>query len=217
MTQNLSAAQQAQLENRDASGQFQQKTHGDVDDQADVLGIGSAEDRFNRTMAMDDLEIEREKRDQKTQLDSAVQEHRAKQAQLTVMVREDESRAQSSRSVRDLINAHDMLDELRDHNVATVEMTPYSDGGGGHYISSAEDNDGRDISEDQELESIVYGHNIDVENVAEQADLPTDIAGSVILDTRQGLGEEFTRERLEAQRDEIIARLEREPETSHGS
>lgn len=217
MTQNLSAAQQAQLDNRDSSGQFKSKTHGDVDDASDVLGIESVEDRFNRTMAMDDLEVKRQERDQQAQRGSSVSEHRAKQAQLNVIVRKDEERARSNRSVRDMINAHDMLDDLRDHNVATVEMTPYSDGGGGHYISSAEDNDGHDISEDQELESIVYGHNIDVKNVAEQADLPTDIAGSVILDTRQGLGEEFSRERLEAQRDEIIARLERESETPHGS
>lgn len=41
MTQNLSAAQQTQLENRDSSGRFQQKTHADVDDTSGVLGIDS--------------------------------------------------------------------------------------------------------------------------------------------------------------------------------
>lgn len=41
MTQNLSAAQQTQLDNRDAGGQWKQKTHADVEDTADVLGIGS--------------------------------------------------------------------------------------------------------------------------------------------------------------------------------
>lgn len=190
MTQNLTPAQQTQLENRDASGQFKAKEHGDVDDDTDVLGIGSAEDRFNRTMVMDDLE---------SRLGD-----RAKQAQLSLIVREDEARAQSKRSVRDMINAQGLLDDLRDHNVASVEMTPYSDGGG-YYVSAAEDNDGNDISGSEELGSVVYGRNIDVQSVAEQADLPTDIAGSVTFKPAEGLGEEFTRERLEAQREEIIA------------
>lgn len=190
MTQNLTPAQQTQLENRDASGQFKAKEHGDVDDDTDVLGIGSAEDRFNRTMVMDDLE---------SRLGD-----RAKQAQLSLIVREDEARAQSKRSVRDMIDAQGLLDDLRDHNVASVEMTPYSDGGG-YYVSAAEDNDGNDISGSEELGSVVYGRNIDVQSVAEQADLPTDIAGSVTFKPAEGLGEEFTRERLEAQREEIIA------------
>lgn len=41
MTQNLSVAQQTQLDNRDAGGQWKQKTHADVEDTADVLGIDS--------------------------------------------------------------------------------------------------------------------------------------------------------------------------------
>lgn len=191
MTQNLTPAQQTQLENRDASGQFKAKEHGDVDDDTDVLGIGSAEDRFNRTMVMDDLESRRG--------------DRAQQAQLSLIVREDEARAQSKRSVRDMIDAQGLLDDLRDHSVASVELTPYSDGGGGYYVSAAEDNDGNDISGSEELDSLVYGRNIDVQSVAEQADLPTDIAGSVTFKPAEGLGEEFTRERLEAQRGEIIA------------
>lgn len=39
MAQTLSAAQQTQLENRDGKGQFKSKTHGEVDDDADVLGL----------------------------------------------------------------------------------------------------------------------------------------------------------------------------------
>ena len=38
-TQNLSAAQQAQVNNRNETGQWKQKTHGDVDDTAGVLGV----------------------------------------------------------------------------------------------------------------------------------------------------------------------------------
>lgn len=39
MMQTLSAAQQAQLENRDGKGQFKTKTHSETDDDADVLGL----------------------------------------------------------------------------------------------------------------------------------------------------------------------------------
>lgn len=45
MQQNLSPAQQAQLDNRDSSGQFKQKTHADVDDTADVLGVEARPDQ----------------------------------------------------------------------------------------------------------------------------------------------------------------------------
>lgn len=45
MTQNLSPAQQTQLDNRDAAGQFKQKTHADVDDTAGVLGVEVHPDR----------------------------------------------------------------------------------------------------------------------------------------------------------------------------
>lgn len=38
-TQTLSAKQQAQMENRDAAGKWQQKAHGDVEDTEDVLGL----------------------------------------------------------------------------------------------------------------------------------------------------------------------------------
>lgn len=40
MTQTLSAAQQTQLDNRDATGQWKSKTHGEVEDSTDVLGLG---------------------------------------------------------------------------------------------------------------------------------------------------------------------------------
>lgn len=39
MTQNLTPAQQAQLDNRDSSGQFKTKTHGEVADSATALGL----------------------------------------------------------------------------------------------------------------------------------------------------------------------------------
>lgn len=39
MAQNLTPAQQTQLENRDSTGQWKTKSHGDVDDTADVLGV----------------------------------------------------------------------------------------------------------------------------------------------------------------------------------
>lgn len=39
MTHNLTPAQQTQLENRDSTGQWKTKSHGDVDDTADVLGV----------------------------------------------------------------------------------------------------------------------------------------------------------------------------------
>ncbi|GAA1454869.1 antirestriction protein ArdA [Nesterenkonia lacusekhoensis] len=39
MTTQLSAAQQAQINNRNETGQWKQKTHGDIDDTADVLGF----------------------------------------------------------------------------------------------------------------------------------------------------------------------------------
>ena len=41
MTTHLSAAQQAQVNNRDDNGKWQQKSHGDVEDTADVLGVES--------------------------------------------------------------------------------------------------------------------------------------------------------------------------------
>ena len=44
MTQSLSPAQQAQIDNRDATGQFKTKTHGDVEDTAGVLGVGPRPD-----------------------------------------------------------------------------------------------------------------------------------------------------------------------------
>ena len=43
-TQNLSAAQQAQVNNRDDNGRWQQKTHGDVEDTAGVLGMEPGEE-----------------------------------------------------------------------------------------------------------------------------------------------------------------------------
>lgn len=43
MTQNLSAAQQAQLDNRDSGGQWKAKTHGDVEDPAGTLGLVDSE------------------------------------------------------------------------------------------------------------------------------------------------------------------------------
>lgn len=39
MTQDLSAAQQAQMDNRDSTGQFKTKTHADVEDPAEALGV----------------------------------------------------------------------------------------------------------------------------------------------------------------------------------
>lgn len=39
---HLSAAQQAQINNRDGDGRWQQKAHGDVEDTADVLGVPEA-------------------------------------------------------------------------------------------------------------------------------------------------------------------------------
>lgn len=39
MTTTLTPAQQAQLDNRDATGQWQQKAHGEADESADVLGL----------------------------------------------------------------------------------------------------------------------------------------------------------------------------------
>lgn len=39
MTSNLSPAQQTQIDNRDSSGQWKSKIHGDLDAEADVLGI----------------------------------------------------------------------------------------------------------------------------------------------------------------------------------
>lgn len=39
MTTQLSAAQQAQLDNRDEAGKWQQKAHGEAEDSADVLGL----------------------------------------------------------------------------------------------------------------------------------------------------------------------------------
>lgn len=61
MAQNLTAAQQAQLENRDPTGKFKSKTHTDVDDSDHVLGINSepspeAGERFEPTMTPDALE-----------------------------------------------------------------------------------------------------------------------------------------------------------------
>lgn len=44
MTQSLSPAQQAQIDNRDATGQFKAKAHGDVEDTAGVLGVGPRPD-----------------------------------------------------------------------------------------------------------------------------------------------------------------------------
>ena len=41
MTQDLTSAQQTQIDNRDATGQWKQKAHGEVDDDADILGLGS--------------------------------------------------------------------------------------------------------------------------------------------------------------------------------
>ena len=42
MDSDLTPEQRAQIENRDASGKFKHKAHGDVDDTADVLGLGSS-------------------------------------------------------------------------------------------------------------------------------------------------------------------------------
>ena len=39
MTNNLTPAQQAQTENRDSHGRWKAKTHADIDDSADVLGV----------------------------------------------------------------------------------------------------------------------------------------------------------------------------------
>ena len=39
MTQNLTPAQQAQTDNRDDSGKWKSKTHADVDDTGEVLGL----------------------------------------------------------------------------------------------------------------------------------------------------------------------------------
>ena len=44
MTQDLTSAQQTQIDNRDATGQWKQKAHGEVDDDADILGLGSDTD-----------------------------------------------------------------------------------------------------------------------------------------------------------------------------
>lgn len=44
MTQSLSPAQQAQLDNRDDSGRWQAKQHGEAEDSADVLGLGTPDD-----------------------------------------------------------------------------------------------------------------------------------------------------------------------------
>lgn len=39
MTQSLTPAQQTQMDNRDAAGQWKAKTHADVDDTSDVAGL----------------------------------------------------------------------------------------------------------------------------------------------------------------------------------
>lgn len=49
MTQNLTPAQQTQLDNRDATGQWKAKTHGDVDDPADTLGLVDSESSADHT------------------------------------------------------------------------------------------------------------------------------------------------------------------------
>lgn len=196
MTQNLTAAQQTQLDNRDSTGQWKAKSHSEVEDGADVLGVSesgsvsaSIEDRFQRTMAMEDLEVKRE--------------NRAKQAQLNTIIREDEARAESRREVYEMLKAHDMLDRLSETGVASVELTPDSDDD--YYISEAEDTEGNDVSDSDELGNIIHGSSVDFEAISRQADLPTDIVGSVTFKPDEGLGEEFSRESLEAQRDEIIA------------
>lgn len=43
MTQNLTAAQQAHIDNRDASGKWKSKAHGDVEDPAGTLGLVDSE------------------------------------------------------------------------------------------------------------------------------------------------------------------------------
>lgn len=43
MTQNLTPAQQAHIDNRDATGQWKQKTHGEVDPGTDPLGLEDSE------------------------------------------------------------------------------------------------------------------------------------------------------------------------------
>lgn len=190
MTQNLTAAQQTQLDNRDSTGQWKAKSHSEVEDGADVLGVSeSVQERFDRTMAMEELEVKRE--------------NRAKQAQLNTIIREDEARAETGREVHEMLKAHDMLDRLRETGVASVELTPDSDDA--YYISEAEDTDGNDVSDSDDLGNIIHGSSVDFEAISRQADLPTDIAGSVTFKPDEGLGEEFSRESLEAQREEIIA------------
>lgn len=44
MTENLTAAQQTQLDNRDSAGQWKAKTHADVEDTAGVLGVEARPD-----------------------------------------------------------------------------------------------------------------------------------------------------------------------------
>lgn len=56
MTQNLTPAQRAQLDNRDTSGKFTEKTHSDVEDTADVLGFDGGDvvsDKWGPFVEMD--------------------------------------------------------------------------------------------------------------------------------------------------------------------
>ena len=53
MTTTLSPAQQTQIDNRDATGQWKQKAHGEVDEDADILGIDDSEEEAVDEPAVD--------------------------------------------------------------------------------------------------------------------------------------------------------------------
>lgn len=54
MTQDLTPAQQTQLENRDATGQWKAKTHGEPDPGTDPLGLGESDAASTATLLSED-------------------------------------------------------------------------------------------------------------------------------------------------------------------